>query len=188
MRNQQIINMHPRTRELLVYLDRQRTTLQAAFESIPIALRDRPPAPERWSAAGVIEHLAIVEASLAKRLAARIEQARAEGIGPELVTDPVLPTLSLTHLLDRTRRFEASETVRPTGLDAPSAWSALENAGTDVRKALQAGDNLALGTVLMPNPRLGPMPLYYFFAFIGAHEQRHAMQIREIAEMFSCER
>jgi hypothetical protein len=53
--------MHTRTRELLDYLELQRAVLRGACESVPPALRDRPHAPDRWSAAGVVEHLAILE-------------------------------------------------------------------------------------------------------------------------------
>lgn len=52
----------------------------------------------------------------------------------------------------------------------------------DVREALRAGDGLALGTRFLPHRVFGQMPLYYFFAFVGAHEARHAAQIREISE------
>jgi hypothetical protein len=29
------------------------------------------------------------------------------------------------------------------------------------------------------------MPLYYYFAFVGAHEERHAEQLRELAREFT---
>jgi hypothetical protein len=50
------------------------------------------------------EHLAIVEERVAGRLSARIAEARADGLGPETNADPVLPTLNIGHLLDRTTR------------------------------------------------------------------------------------
>lgn len=181
-------SLHPRTRELLDYLDRQRDVLRVAFDGVPPPLRDRVPAPGRWSTAGVIEHLAIVEEGVAKRLAARIAEARAESLGPETTTDPVLPTLDIAHLLDRTTRFTAREALLPTGLRADAAWAALEHAGDAVRETLKANDGLALGAVSMPHPRFGPTPLYYFFAFVGAHEARHAAQIREIVDRFAAAR
>ncbi len=68
--------MHSVTRELLAYLDEQRSVLKSAFESVPAELRELSPAPERWSAANVVEHLAIVETRVSKLLADRIEEAR----------------------------------------------------------------------------------------------------------------
>ena len=177
--------MHPRTRELLDYLEQERAALRAAFQAVPVSLRDRSPAPGRWSAAGVIEHVAIVEARTAQRLQERIATACAEGVAPEKNVDPVLPTLNLKRVLDRGTRIEAAEAVRPTGLNADGAWEALEKAGAAVHDALRSGDGLALGTVFLPHPIFGQAPLYYFFAFVAAHEARHANQLREITESLS---
>ena len=86
-------------------------------------MRDRSPAAERWSTAGVIEHLALVETRLAALLSERIAAARAEGVGRELDMSPVLPSLRLSHLLDRTTRISAAAIVQPTGLAAEAAWA-----------------------------------------------------------------
>jgi hypothetical protein len=179
--------MHTRTIELLTYLDEQRALLRGAFEEVPAASRQRAPAPGRWSAVEVIEHVGLVERLIAQRLAEAIASARADHVGPEQATEPVLPTFTahLTRLLDRTTTIEAPPAVRPTGLTAEAAWRALEEAGASVREALTAGDGLALGTRTMPQRILGEMPLSYFFAFIGAHEARHAAQLLEIAAVFS---
>jgi hypothetical protein len=174
--------MHPRTREILDYLDQQRAVLRAAFDAVPSSLRDRSPAPGRWSTSGVIEHVAMVEGRLARRLSTRITEARAEGVGPEQATEPVLPTLDVASVLHRTKRVTAPDTVQPTGLDAEAAWTALEHAGEELRETIRAGDGLALGTVLMPHPVFGSISVYHWFAFAVAHEARHAEQIREIAE------
>ena len=179
--------MHPRAIELLTYLDQQRVILRAAFLAVPPPLREQAPAPGRWSAAGVIEHLAIVERQLARRLHEDIAKARGEGLGPKQEAGPVLPTLNtaIERLLDRNTRFEASAAVCPTGQSADAAWAALEEAGNRVRDALKAGDGLALGSRFLPHRVFGQMPLYYYFAFVGAHEARHAIQIREIATEMS---
>jgi hypothetical protein len=50
--------MHPRTRELLEYLDAQRAVLRDAFDAVPPELQNTAPAPDRWSAAANVEHLA----------------------------------------------------------------------------------------------------------------------------------
>jgi hypothetical protein len=173
--------MHPRTRELLEYLDEQRAVLHTAFDAIPGPLRDRAPAEGRWSAAAIIEHLAIVEARVSARLSALISEARATGLGPEPSLEPVLPTINVGQVVDRGTRRTAPEAIQPTGLSADAAWTSLEEAGTSVRNLMKASDGLALGTVSMPHPVFGPSSAYHWFAFVGAHEARHAAQIREIA-------
>ena len=170
--------MTPITRELLAYLDEQRSVLKSEFESVPLEMRDRPPAPERWSAANIVEHLAIVEARIAKLLSERIEEARA-GLPADTNTDPILPTMDYKRVYDRSTRVKAPETAIPTGLDGASAWTALEKSGSMMRAMLMANDGLALSSVTHPHPRFGMLSVYEWVAFMGAHEVRHAEQIRE---------
>jgi hypothetical protein len=166
------------THELLTYLDEQRSVLKSAFESVPAEMRDRPPAPERWSAANIVEHLAIVETRISKLLSEHIEEARA-GLSAETNTGPILPTIDYKRMYDRSTRVKAPEVAIPTGLDAASAWTALENAGSLMRAVLVANDGLALSSVTHPHPRFGMLSVYEWVAFMGAHEVRHAEQIRE---------
>ena len=170
--------MHSTTRELLGYLDEQRSILKSAFEAVPKEMRERPPAPDRWSAANVIEHLAIVDARIAKILSERIAEARS-GLTAATNTEPILPTINYKRMYDRSTRVKAPETAIPSGLDAAAAWTALENAGAQMRAMLISGDGLALSSVTHPHPRFGQLSVYEWIAFLGAHEVRHAEQIRE---------
>jgi hypothetical protein len=174
--------MHPRTQELLQYLDSQRSVLRAAVESVPVEHREVPPTAERWSVAGVLEHLAQVEMSLTRLFTTRLAEAKSRGLGLETETAPILSSLGIERVLDRGQRFSASPTMQPQlGLGAESAWAALEVAGTAFREAFLAGDGLALGDLVHPHPMLGPFNFYQWAAFVGAHEARHAGQIEEIA-------
>jgi DinB family protein len=172
--------MHPRTCELLEYLDAQRARLRAAYDAVPPAIRETPPAPGRWSPAAIIEHLAIVGARIAQMLASEITAMRAQGAGAETSTDPILPTMDLARVQNRSRPVTAPDRLQPTNLGAEAAWEALEHAGAALRAAALAGDGLALGLVMYPHPILGPISLYEWIAFVGAHEARHAAQIEEI--------
>jgi hypothetical protein len=128
-----------------------------------------------------VEHLAIVNERIARLLVKGIDEARASGLGPETSTDPILPTLNLGRALDRTKRFTAPDFVRPTGLNGDAAWAALEGATLKVRAAVAAGDGLALEKVGWPHPVFGQLSLYEWIGSVGAHEARHAAQIREMA-------
>jgi hypothetical protein len=63
----------------------------------------------------------------------------------------------------------------------PAIWSALDATRADLREALREADGLALGTLTFPHIYFGPLDLYTWIAFVGAHEARHTDQIREIA-------
>ena len=172
--------MQPRTLEVLAFFDEQRAILKSAFDSTPVEIRERAPALDRWSPANIVEHLAIVETRIASILSERIQEARAAGIGQETSTEPLLPTLDVGRVYDRTTRVKAPETAIPTGLDSVAAWSKLESATSLLKGMAQSGDGLALLSVLHSHPRFGPMSVYQWIAFLGAHETRHASQIREI--------
>jgi hypothetical protein len=166
------------TRELLTYLDQQRSVLKSAFESVPVESRDRLASPERWSTANIVEHLAIVEGRVSKILLERFVEGR-PGLVASTRTQPVLPTIDYKRMYDRSNRVKAPETAIPTGLNAASAWIALENSSTMLRDLVVAGDGLELGSVTHPHPRFGVLSVYEWVAFLGAHEVRHAQQIRE---------
>jgi hypothetical protein len=171
--------MHPRTHELLQYVDAQRAVPRAAFDTVPEAARNRPPAAGEWSPVGIIEHLAIVDGRVAQLITKRVAEALAAGLGAETSADPILPTLDTQRLVNRVTRVAAPEVLHPTGLDADAAWAALDRSTVSFRDAVARADGLALSQVTHPHPLLGPLSLYHWIAFVGAHEARHAAQIRE---------
>jgi len=175
--------MHPRIAELLKHLDAHHADFRKAYEGVPKDRRNVKPAPDRWSAANVVEHVAIVNGRVAGRFAKQIAEARAAGHAAEVASDPILPGIDLSRVFDRTpgRRIQAPDPIQPTGLDADAAWASLEKSSSALREALASGDGLALGTLMSPHPLFGELSIYQWAAFVGAHQGRHAAQIREIA-------
>ena len=174
--------MHPRLEEVLSYLDSERAALADAVALVPAELRDQPPGPDRWSVAQVLQHLGIIEKRIAMGVTKWVGDARAGGLGPEAETSSVLNSLDLALIGDRSKRRNAPEEVRPDGeLDAASAWAALEKTRAALRAGVLPGDGLALSEVVQPHPVLGPINLYQWLLFVGAHEARHTGQVREIA-------
>ena len=172
--------MHPRTEEVLTHLDEHRAALEAAFADVPVAQRDQRPAPDQWSVAEILDHLAVVEERATGLLAEQIEAARASGLGPERETSPVVPTLSMKRLLDRTRPIVTPDGARPrTGCSAQASWKLLVEQRERLRDLVMSADGLALGEVAAPHPALGSINLYQWLVFIAGHEARHTAQIRE---------
>ena len=181
--------MHPRTSELLTHLDTQHERLRRAVDRVPRERRSEKPAPERWSVAEVIEHLSIVETRIGRVFTAKLDEVRASGnVVLERDESPVVGTIDMDRVLDRTRRITAAEAARPSGvLDADAAWAALERARETLCDSVRAADGVALGAIVHPHPILGPINLYQWIAFVGGHEARHAAQIIELAELLGCE-
>src|SRR6267142_6754287 len=178
--------MHPRLEEVLNYLDSQRAALSEAVELVPTELRDQQPGSDRWSVAQVLQHLVIIEKRIGMGVTRWVGDALAGGLGPELETSSVLNSLDLALIADRSRRRNAPEEVRPNGdLDAASAWTALEQTRAALRAGVMPGDSMALSEVIQPHPVLGPINLYQWLLFVGAHEARHTGQVCEIAAELS---
>ena len=174
--------MHPRTEEVLNYLDAERSALRDAVELVPPALRGQPPGTDRWSVAQVLQHLAIIEKRIGMGMTKWVADARAAGVGPEIETSSVMNSLPLQLIADRSKPRNAPEEVRPQGdIEPKSAWAALEQTRETLRAAFLAGDGLALSEVIQPHPVLGPINLYQWMLFVGSHETRHTGQVREIA-------
>ena len=178
--------MHPRTEELLRQLDESREVLCAAVESVPSSLRETRPGPDRWSVAEVLEHLSRVEDGIARLLASKLAEARMTGaLEPETESGPA-DSIDRELILDRSRRVTAGERALPRGdMDSAAGLDALAKARVKLRDLVIAHDGMAIGTITHPHPVLGVINGYQWFAFIGAHEARHAAQIREIRDQLS---
>jgi hypothetical protein len=174
--------MHPRIQELSQYITEQRAELRAAVASVPESLRHVSPSAGRWSVDGVIEHLTMIERRVIGVITTKLAEARAAGVGRETEDTPVLPTMGIERALDRSVKLHAPELVQPKGtLTADAGLAALEESRRTVHRLIADADGLACREITHPHPVFGPTDLYTWIAFLGAHEARHADQIREIA-------
>jgi len=126
----------------------------------------------------------MVEGGITRLLGARLDAARGAGLGAERATGPVVPTVPTDRLLDRSTRVTAGPPSLPTGgVAAAAAWELLVERREALRSLLLAADGLALSEVVIQHPLLGPLDVYQWLVFVGAHEGRHAGQVREVAAM-----
>ncbi|MEO8621985.1 MAG: DinB family protein [bacterium] len=173
--------MHPRIQEVLDHLDTNRAALEQAIASVPSDMRSARPAPDKWSVAEVIDHLATVETRVDTLLVGEIAKAKANGIPAESESSAVVKEQLTGRLLDRSQPLVASEASQPKGVAFDVSWTTLTDMRRQLRDAIISADGLALGDVRAPHPRLGEITLYEWIAFLGAHEARHAEQIREVS-------
>jgi hypothetical protein len=161
-----------------------RETLRVAVERIPSALRGQRPSPDRWSAAEILEHLAIVERRSTAALAARVAEAPSLD-GPAVVRG----TSELRQVVvDRSRAVVAPDFITPTGqVDADTAWAALQASRHELLQLTKVAEGRDLSAVSRAHPVLGQIDGYQWLSSIGAHEARHAAQIAEIAEQFAAQ-
>ncbi len=175
--------MHPNLSLAIDHVDHARLELLAALDTIPVALQERRPAPDAWSAAEVLEHLSRVEGGLVKLTA--MKTAEFAAMSPVPVEDPGCPPLDLSRFAAVERRAErlaAPERVLPTGsMTAAEGRTAILEVRRAFLEHVRRADGLPLSLVLHPHPFLGPLNLYEWVYLIGSHELRHAAQLRAIA-------
>ena len=173
--------MHTHLTEVLARLDKARGTLRGAIDAIPPDMQRQRPAPERWSAAEVLEHLTLVERIFGGRIVNALDAARS-GLSSEAHPRAPLPDAVEQRMGDRVNKRQAPEPARPSGtVDVASGWAMLESHHSTLRAALSGCDGLALSQVTLDHPFFGTMNVYQWVELMAAHEGRHTEQIKEIA-------
>src|SRR5688572_13229195 len=166
---------------LIDELETDRVRLKAAVDRVPPAVRGIRPAPDRWSVAEILEHLAIVEQRATAIVRELAVSAPPRESGSTAADAP--PRFDRTVLRDRTQRVTAPVAIQPKGQwDAGQALAELEKSRAGLLAAIRAAEGRDLTAVTRSHPRLGPLTGYEWIAALGAHEERHAFQIGEIAD------
>lgn len=178
--------VHPRLAEIVVYLEETRADLVAAAHAVPAdGWADRPTAAG-WSPAEIVDHLRIVEHGVVRLLQKLVGEARAAGHPAETEGDSIIDAAFVASLADRSNRREAPARVMPTrSVDMATGLAAMAAERGELMAAMADADGLALGSLTWTHPSLGTLNLYEWLVFVGAHETRHAGQLREIAVAFA---
>ena len=172
---------HPRLVEVAAYLAETRAEVLRAANEVPVAAWSDTPDDGGWSAAQIVDHLRIVEHGIVRLMQKLVPAARAEGLACETDTSSVIDTAFIARTMDRSRRIEAPPRVMPTGApDRDTALAAMHAERAGLLAAMADADGLALGSLEWAHPALGAMDLYRWLVFVGAHEARHAAQLRAL--------
>ena len=169
--------------EIFEEIDRTRASLLQSVEGLTAEQQGFRPSPDRWSVAQLCDHLAIVEGSVLKLLDKVIAKAEASGAAP--AADAPFAPVSVEEFVERTRhvKIDAPESARPSG-SRPVAESL--DSLRDTRAAIHALrprlERLDGHALRFPHPAWGPLNLYQWLLFIGAHEARHLAQIEALKE------
>ncbi len=160
-------------------LMRVRRAFEAALDATPAPLRGQAP-PGRWSASQIVWHVAKVERSVARL----IERKTAE-IGPMATVPPgpspeaVLGVLDHIPFLDRSRRLEAPEGIRPPEtIDLVAARGRLADGRVQLlAAAYDCGPRLSL--VRHEHLYFGDFDGWQWLLMVARHEERHLLQLQE---------
>jgi DinB family protein len=157
------------------YLNETRDGLISAVKGLSEAQWNFKPAPDRWSVAEIVEHLALVE-GFAKSVLDKMPQAPppADGFNAAEVDAMILAKVPI-----RSPRYTAPSGAQPTGRWTPG--EALEIFVATRRHVAEAlHDTAELRRHTVPHPALGPLDGYEWVLAAAAHSLRHTGQIQEV--------
>lgn len=175
--------VHNSVAEILSHIDESRARLVARVEELSEAQATRRPRPEAWSVAEIVEHLSIIERQLTQLLGMMVRKAEAGGA--LRAADAGFAPVSIDEFTARARgeKYTAPEGVRPTGqVSVADSLARLRHSRAalhELRPRIEQVDGAALQ---YPHPIFGPLNLYQWLAFIGAHEDRHLRQINALLD------
>lgn len=163
---------------LLAHLDRTSGMLLTAVEGLTPEQWNYKPAPDRWSIAENVEHLALTEALLLDMTRGAMQEPAA----PERLEDARKEEMILTMVVDRSRKVQTFEPLEPTG-----RWPSQEEAvgaflGERKKTKKLAKEGGDLRAYVIDHPVASDLDAYGNLIFISGHTERHVLQINEVKE------
>lgn len=160
----------------LQYLSSTRDGLAGAVKGLSEAQWKFKAAPDRWSIAEVVEHLAVLEDLFVNNLRAQLALAPAGKPGTDAQK---LDALILARVPDRSTKAHAPDILLPTG-----RWTHQDSLERFLADRRETANFLASGTNLrghvLNHPALGPLDAYEWVLAVAAHTERHTKQILEV--------
>jgi len=161
----------------LAYLQKTEAGVIAAAKGLSDAQLNFKPAPERWSVAQVLEHIASAEDMLFGMTEGQVMKAPAR-TEPEDVK--ALDQMILTAIPDRTQKRSAPEPLIPTNRYG-SSKAALDHFTESRGKTITfLKDTKDLRDHATDSPLGKKLDAYEWVLFIAAHSDRHTKQMLEV--------
>lgn len=168
-----------RLAEIVEYIQAARVELENFVQSVPDALSQQRPAPDRWSVADNLEHLALIEDGCGRMISNIVKQVRAEGSPPEPDSSSLLDCLDQYQIPSATRTVPAPDRVQPTSnVPVQLSMQNLRQARARLLQAVHDASGLDLTRGSVPHPLFGPFNGYQWLLLLGQHERRHMRQMQ----------
>src|SRR5215203_6393438 len=170
--------LNRRLSEIITLLDTNRDALRGTIEGVNPAFATMRPRSDNWSAAEVVEHLAIVEDSISRLLAKLVRQARESGAPPVTSDESIISSLDKFRLTEVVQKIEAPPSLNPAKeSQIEESFAILEKKRADLRETLLSSADLDLSGVKQAHRLFGELNVYQWAVFAAQHEERHRRQI-----------
>jgi hypothetical protein len=161
----------------LQYLESTKASLLETSKGLSEAQWNFKPAPDRWSVAQVIEHIAVSEDFIRDNLVKEKVMVSPQG-QPDRNTKRIDEAVVIM-IPDRTHKVQAQEPVLPRNRFGSPEESLKHFVGSRATTEQYLKTTAGLRDHVMDGP-VGKMDGYEFILFIAAHCERHTKQIEEV--------
>jgi hypothetical protein len=175
----------PLSRKLQELVDRishNREKLLQSVSGLSVAQLDHKAEETVWSVSDVLNHVSLVDEANAKLTSNMLKRASAKSLPP----DPS-PEASVIHSMDEifarmnAAKFQAPEFVAPhSHAPVDESLARLKASRERMLANVEQLDGYDLSELTFPHPFAGDLNTYQWILMAGAHEFRHAEQIKRM--------
>jgi hypothetical protein len=160
----------------VAYLQQTEDGVASAVKGLSEAQLKFKPAPDRWSVAETLEHIALAEDFIFQNINEKTMKAPAGAATRDIAK---ADAAVLAMVPDRSHKAQAPGPLVPSGRWTPAETLArFEKSRAHTIEFLQSTQDLRQHVIDSP---LGqPLDAYEWLLFIGAHSARHTKQIEEV--------
>lgn len=168
--------------EMFVWLDKSRAGVVNQVENLTDEQLNFHE-PERWSAANIVEHLAMIENGILQMIEKGLSQAEAANApAPAKISPPV--SFEQFAEVSKTPKI-APDFVTPTcTMSAHESLKSLEQSRGKLKNLRPRLESVDLSNAKFAHPYFGELDLYHWIPFIGMHEARHLRQIKDVLTVY----
>lgn len=160
----------------LALLESSKKGVLAATKGLTEAQWNFKPAPDKWSIAECMEHIAAAEDFIRGNITENVMKAPAAPDRDIAKIDAGI----LTGVPDRTTKFQAPEPIKPTNRFGSPEASIKHFVESRAKTEEYLKNTADLRGHAVDSPVGGKWDAYEFILLIGAHSERHTKQIEEV--------
>ncbi|RKQ16766.1 DinB family protein [Ureibacillus endophyticus] len=153
-----------------------RDELLKEVESLSDEVLNQKPSTDQWSIKQILEHLFLMEIAIANIIKEQLENGEVQTAKPK----PIEATVN------RKYKVSAPEFSVPTNDFATleELKEKLAMSRQELKTVVEKADQIDLENKAYPHPAFGLISLSQWIPFVGYHERRHILQIKEVKESF----
>jgi uncharacterized damage-inducible protein DinB len=163
--------------QALQYLESSRQGVLTATASLSEAQWNSKPAPDKWSVAEVVEHVAAAEDYLMGMLTSKVMPAPARPAADDV---KAIDAMVLANVPDRSHKAQAPEPLKPTNRFGSPEGSLKHFTETRAQTEEFLKSHNDLRDHAIDSPMGKKLDAYEWILFVAAHSERHTQQINEV--------